>query len=96
MENGKKPESRSKGEDVLFLQQNDQIDRNKISFRKTINIIFMSLLAPFIVQNTVDPELGGGAILGSKLPICPKEEFFFGKYFNIISMYLLVPFIAQN
>ena len=36
----------------------------------------MSLLAPFIVQNTVDPELGGGAILGSKLPICLRKNFF--------------------
>ena len=35
---------------------------NKISFRKTINVISMSLLVPFIVQNcktilTADPEL---------------------------------------
>ena len=33
------------------LFQNNQIAPNKISFRKTINIISMSLLAPFIVQN---------------------------------------------
>ena len=47
---------------IPFLFQNDQIALNKISFRKTINIIPMSLLALFIVQNfktifTAAPEL---------------------------------------
>ena len=52
-----------------------------IFFRKTINIISMSLFAPFIVQHcktilTADPELWGSAILGLKWPICPKHDFF--------------------
>ena len=47
---------------IPFLFQNDQIALNKISFRKTISIIPMSLLALFIVQNfktslTAAPEL---------------------------------------
>ena len=49
---------------ILFLFPNNQIALNKTSFQKTINIIPMSLLAYFIVQNcktifTVDPELWG-------------------------------------
>ena len=34
---------------IPFLLQNDEIALNKISFRKTINVTPMSLLAPFIV-----------------------------------------------
>ena len=64
-----------------FLGQNDQITPNKIFFRKTINIIFMPLLAPFIVQNrktilTTDSELWSHVILDIKWSICPKQEFF--------------------
>ena len=67
--------------DVPFLGQNDQITPNKIFFRKTINIIFMPLLAPFIVQNrktilTADSELWSHVILDIKWSICPKQEFF--------------------
>ena len=60
----KRPESRFKVKrtPIPFLFQNDQVALNKIYFRKTINIIPMSLLAPFNVQNcktilTSDPEL---------------------------------------
>ena len=51
-------------EDVnTILGQYDQIALDKIIFRKTINIISISLLAPFIVQNcktilSADPILG--------------------------------------
>ena len=41
----------SEEDTIPFLFQNDQIALNKISFRKAINNISISLLAPFIVQN---------------------------------------------
>ena len=41
----------SEEDTIPFLFENSQMAPNKISFRKTINIIFMSLLALFIVQN---------------------------------------------
>ena len=48
--------------DVPFSDQYDQIALNKIFFRKAINAVSMSLLAPFIVQSfkiilTADHEL---------------------------------------
>ena len=53
----------------------------QIFFGKFINIIVFYLLAPFIVQNfkkilSVDPELGGCAIFGSKMAHLPKWDFF--------------------
>ena len=70
-----------------------------IFFEKTIIIIFMYLLAPFIRQNfkkflRVDPELSQHAIFGPKWHICPKLEFVFQKTINISSMYPLVSFIV--
>ena len=78
---------------IPFLGQNDQIAVNMIFFWKTIDIIFMSLLAPFIVQSyktilTVDTEFWGrmrnsGVLNG---PFVPNNSFF-GKAINITSMH---------
>ena len=51
------------------------------NFMENINIIFIYLLAPSIVQNfkkilTADPELWGCAIFGSKMVRLPKWELF--------------------
>ena len=69
-------------------------------FRKTIYIISMSLLVPFIVQNckiilTADTQLWRCSILDRKWLIFSKQ-IFFGKTINLISMHLWAPFIAQN
>ena len=52
----------SQEDTIPFLFENDQIALNNVFFRETINIIPMSLLAPFILQNcktilAADPEL---------------------------------------
>ena len=76
----------------LFAQDN-------IFFGKSINLIFMYLLASFIIQNFKK-------IIRSKIirthhfqaqngPSAPNDNFFW-KTITIISMYLLVPFIVQN
>ena len=57
---------------TLHLRQNENL------FRETINIIFMYLLAPFIVENfkeslEADPKLCGSIVLGPKWPIFPNE-----------------------
>ena len=57
-----------------FLGPKWSISPEENFFRKTINIMFMCLWAPFIVQNFkkipgVDPELWKCAILGPKQPI---------------------------
>ena len=44
---------------------------------------------------TVDPELWGCAIFGSKMVHLPQTIFFL-KIINIILIYLLAPFIGQN
>ena len=59
-----------------FWIQNGPFAPNNF-FRKTIIIIPISLLAPFIVQNLkeillVDPELRGCAIFGPKISHFPK------------------------
>ena len=70
-----------------------------IFFGKSINLIFMYLLASFIIQNFKK-------IIRSKImrthhfqaqngPSAPNDNFFW-KTITIISMYLLVPFIVQN
>ena len=50
-------------------------------FSENINIIFIYLLAPFIVQNflkilSVEPELWGCAIFESKMAHLPKLDVF--------------------
>ena len=53
----------------------------KFFLKKIINIIFIYLLAPFIVQNfkkslTADPELSGCISFGPKIAHLPKWDFF--------------------
>ena len=71
-----------------FWAQNGPFAQNKI-----INIIFIYLLAPFIVQSvknffTADPELWEYVTFGPKIAHLPKLEFFSKNL--LIS---LVPFI---
>ena len=59
-----------------FWAQNGPFAPNK-TFWEIINIIFIYLLAPFIVQNfkkilTPDQELWGCAIFGPKMAHLPK------------------------
>ena len=81
--------------------QNDQITMNKISFRKTIKIISISILALSlckIVKQSLQRIQSCEArceILGPKWPICAKQEFFqISHYCNFHG--LLAPFIVQN
>ena len=65
-------------------------------FRKTINIISISLLAPFIVQNckttlTGDPEFWGCTILGPEWPY----KNFLEKNINIFFIYLFFSFLCK-
>ena len=69
--------------------------------KKTINIIFMNLLAHFIKQNfkkilRVDPELWGCTIFGPKMTHLPQMKIFSEKPLIVTSIYLLTPFIVQN
>ena len=78
-------------EDAPFLDQKWSICPKKLFLEKTINIIFIYLLAP---QNcwkvlTADPGIWGCTIFGSKMVHLPKWEFF-SKKTLLIS---LVPFI---
>ena len=64
-----------------FRAQNGPFALNKKSLVQAINIIFIYLLAPFIVQSfkkilTADPELWGCTIFGPKMAHLPKREFF--------------------
>ena len=64
-------------EDAPFLGPEWPICPEQIFFWKIINIIFIYLLAPFIVQNfkkilPADPELWGCAIFGPKMAHFPK------------------------
>ena len=64
-----------------FWAQNDPFAPNKKKFFENINIIFIYLLAPFIVQSfkkilTADAELWWCAIFGPKIAHLPKWEFF--------------------
>ena len=66
---------------VTFGAQNDPIPLNENFFGKTINTIFMYLLAPAIAQNLqnilrANPELRGRAIFGPKNgPFAPNKNF---------------------
>ena len=64
-----------------FWVQNDPFAPNKFFLDKIVNIIFLYVLVPFIVQNfkkilPADPELWDASLLGLKWPICPNEIFF--------------------
>ena len=65
-----------------FWAQNGPFAPNKkLLWKKIINIIFIYLLAPFVVQNlknifTADPELWGCVSFGPKIAHLPKWEFF--------------------
>ena len=64
-----------------FWAQNGPFVLNKKFLVQTIIIIFIYLLALFIVQNlkkilTADPELWGCTIFGPKMVHFPKWEFF--------------------
>ena len=64
-----------------FRAQNGLFALKKKFLVQTINIIFIYLLAPFIVQSfkeflTTDPDSRGCAIFGPKMAHLPKREFF--------------------
>ena len=88
----------SEEDTIPFFFQNDQIALNKISFRKN-NIISMSLLAPFIVQDNpyswprVVRQDVTFWILHS--PFAPSKHFL-GNNTNIIFVYLLTNFFAPK
>ena len=78
-----------------------QLPQSRFFFGKTIDIISMNLLAPFIVQNLkkkywVDPELWWSIIFGPKMAHFHQIRIFFTEIVNIIFMNLLAPFIVQN
>ena len=86
---------------VILGQKNDPIATKQTVFGKTIDIISMNLLAPFIVQNLkkkywVDPELRWSIIFGPKMAHFHQIRIFFTEIVNIIFMNLLAPFIVQN
>ena len=71
--------------------------KKKSFFRKTIKLIFMYLLAPFIMQNLKKKTLGwiqsydNAPFAGQNGPFAPND-IFLTKTINISSMYLLAPF----
>ena len=74
---------------------------NKIFLVQTIIIIFIYLLALFIVQNLKKflqwiQSYEDVPFLGSKWSIYLKQKNSFWKIINITLIYLLVPFIVQN
>ena len=75
---------------------------DKNLFKKTINITFVYLLAPFILQDLKKHSWSGSRVYknasfsGLKWPIFQKEDFFSQKTINTILMYLLAHFIVQN
>ena len=76
-----------------FRAQNGPFALNKKSLVQAINIIFIYLLAPFIVQSfkkilTADPELWDAPFLDPKWPICPNENFFIKRVVPFIHAYL--------
>ena len=76
-----------------FRAQNGPFALNKKSLVQAINIIFIYLLAPFIVQSfkkilTADPELWGCAIFGPKMAHLPNENFFIKRIVPFIHAYL--------
>ena len=80
-------------EDVPFWVLNDLFAPNKNFFGKAINVIFMYLLAPFIVQNLkkilrANPELWDVPFLGPKWP--------FARTKSVIQSYEMHHFWAQN
>ena len=80
-----------------FWAQNGPFVMNKNFLEKTIIIIFIYLLALFIVQNL--KKLSRSRVM----TMChfwtqngPFAPIFFGKFINIILIYLLAPFIGKN
>ena len=64
-----------------FWSQNCPFATNKNFLGEIINIVFIYLLAYFMVQNlkkflTADPELPECAVFGLKIAHLPKQEFF--------------------
>ena len=83
-----------------FLTQNGSFAPNKFFFQK-INIIFIYLLAPFILLNfkkilTANPELWGCVIFGPKILQFVQNKFFLVKTIIISFIYLLTLFTGQN
>ena len=84
-----------------FRAQNGPFAMNKIFLVQTIIIIFIYLLALFIVQNLKKflqwiQSYEDVPFLGSKWSIYLKQKNYFWKIINITLIYLLVPFIVQN
>ena len=80
---------------AIFRPKIAQFVLKKLFLVQTIIIIFIYLLAIFIVQNFKKFLLRIQSYEGPKWSICPKQ-FFFWKIINIIIIYLLAPFIVQN
>ena len=83
-----------------FLTQNGSFAPNKFFFQK-INIIFIYLLAPFILLNfkkilRANPELWGCVIFGLKILQFVQNKFFLVQTIIISFIYLLALFIGQN
>ena len=74
-----------------FRAKNDPFAQSDISLGKTINIIFMYLLASF---TWIQGDMRTCHFLAQSGPFAPNENFF--KTIKIISMYHLAPFIVQN
>ena len=84
-----------------FRAQNGPFAMNKIFLVPTIIIIFIYLLALFIVQNFKEflqwiQSYEDVPFLGSKWSIYLKQKNSFWKIINITLIYLLVPFTVQN
>ena len=80
-------------EDMPFLGPKWPICPEQFFLVQTIIITFISLLAPFIVQNfkiilTAEPKLWGCAFfLGPTWSICPKQIIFWKKIISFSSNY---------
>ena len=88
-------------EDAPFWVLNDPFVLKKNFFGKAINMIFMYLSAPFIVQNLKKKFLEPSGIMRmchfrvQNGPFSPNKTFF-DKNHKITSNYLLVSFIVKN
>ena len=76
--------------DALFLGPKWFICPKQIFFLKKINIIFIYLLAPFILQNFLknlkdNPDVWGCAIFGPKIPQFFLNKIFFDKPLLLLS-----------
>ena len=84
-----------------FWAKNGPFAPNKIFLEKIINIIFIYLLTPFIVQNfknilKADPELLGCAIFGPKIANLLKWNFFSENQLISLVLFIYAYLHAKN